>query len=397
MTGRPLRVLVAAFGDAGHAFPAIALAREMAGRGHEVVVETWQTWREPVEELGVGFRAAEEYVVFPPPPPGEGPGAAEAATALLPLFDELEPDVVVSDVLTLAPSLAAEMRGVPRVTLIPHLYPVYEPEMPFFGMGMAPPRSALGRRAWRAALPLLLTGLRRGRTELNETRARVGLPPQERLHGGISDRLVLVGTLPQLEYPRRWPEEVEVVGPLEFEIPHPDIELPEGDDPIVLVANSTAQDPACDLIRRTFEGLAGERVRVVATTNGHSPPEPIDVPANGTLVDWLSYSQLMPRSDVVVCHGGHGTVARALTAGRPLVISPAIGDMAENAQRVAWAGAGLTVPGRLRRAAPLRWAVRGVLADPGYRRRAEEIAGSTWARGGPARAADSVERLVSAT
>ena len=121
-----MRALVAAFGDAGHAFPAIALARELAARGHEVTVETWERWRAPVEELGLRFTGAEEYEVFPPPPPGEGAGAAEAAEALLPLIDELRPDVVVSDILTLAPSLAAELRGVPRATLVPHLYPVHD-------------------------------------------------------------------------------------------------------------------------------------------------------------------------------------------------------------------------------------------------------------------------------
>jgi UDP:flavonoid glycosyltransferase YjiC (YdhE family) len=393
-TGGRRRVLVAAFGDAGHAFPAIALAAELAGRGHQVVVETWETWREAVEEIGLGFRAAEEYVVFPPPLPGEGPGAASAAKALLPLFDELRPEIVVSDILTLAPSLAAEMRGVPRATLIPHLYPVHEVGMPFFGMGMAPPRTELGGRAWRAALPILEAGLRRGQREMNETRAKVGLEPQDRFHGGISDELVIVGTFPQLEYPRQWPREVEVVGPLTFELPHPDIEVPAGEDPIVLVANSTAQDPDCDLIRRSFEGLAGEAVRIVATTNGHAPRVPIDVPANGTLVPWLSYSQLMPLSDVIVCHGGHGTVARALGAGVPLVISPSIGDMAENAQRVAWAGCGLTVPGRLRRGATLRWAVERILGDTSFRAKARVIASSRWASGGAARAADAVEALV---
>lgn len=388
------RILVAAFGDAGHAFPAIALARELAGRGHEVAIETWETWREPVEELGLRFQAAEEYAVFPPPPPGAGAGAAEAARALLPLLDELRPDVVVSDILTLAPSLAAEVRGVPRATLVPHLYPVHEEGMPFFGIGMAPPRSALGRRAWRAALPLLETGLRRGRRELNETRAKLDLPRLERFHGGISPELVLVGTLPQLEYPRDWPDEVEITGPLGFELSHPDIELPPGDDPVVLVASSTAQDPGCELIRRCFEGLADEPVRVVATSNGHMPRRPIDVPGNAVLVGWLSYSQLMPLSDVVVCHGGHGTIARALCAGRPLLVSPAVGDMAENAVRVSWAGCGLTVPSRLRRGATLRWAVRRLLDDPSYHRRAELIAASPWASGGAARAADGVESLA---
>lgn len=389
------RILVAAFGDAGHAFPAIALARELHGRGHEVVVETWERWREAVEDLGIRFQAAEEYVVFPPPPPGEGASAADAAEVLLPLFDEFRPDALVSDILTLAPSLAAEMRGVRRATLIPHLYPVHDPGMPFFGMGMAPPRTGVGRRGWRAALPVLEAGLRRGRREMNETRARVGLPPLDRFHGGISKDLVIVGALPQLEYPRGWPPEAVVTGPLGFELPHPDVALPDGEDPIVLVASSTAQDAECDLIRRCFEGLADEPVRVVATTNGHFPRRGIDVPANGMLAGWLSYSQLMPICEVVVCHGGHGTVARALTEGRPLLISPSIGDMAENATRVTWAGCGLTVPGRLRRGTTLRWAVRRLLEDGRYRRRAEEIAASDWATGGAARAADSVETLAS--
>ena len=64
------RFLVAAFGDPGHAFPAIALARALAARGNEVLVETWEHWREAVEGVGLGFTAAEEYKAFPPPPPG---------------------------------------------------------------------------------------------------------------------------------------------------------------------------------------------------------------------------------------------------------------------------------------------------------------------------------------
>jgi UDP:flavonoid glycosyltransferase YjiC (YdhE family) len=389
-----VRAIVAAFGDAGHAFPAIALGRALAGRGAEVTVQTWERWREPVEALGLGFAAAQEYEVFPPPPPGEGAGAGEAALAMLPLLDEVVPDVVVSDILTLAPALAAELRDVPRATLIPHLYPVHDPGMPFFGTGMAPPRTAIGRAGWRAALPALETGLRVGRRELNETRARVGLPPQDRFHGGISDRLAIAGTFPQLEYPRDWPAEAVITGPLEFELPHPLVELPAGDDPLVLVASSTAQDPECALIRRSFAGLEREPVRVIATTNGHTPARPIDVPANGMLVDWLSYSQVMAAADLVVCHGGHGTLARALSLGKPLLISPAIGDMAENAERVAWAGAGLTVPGRLRRPATIRWAVRALLEDDRYRRRAEEIAASESARGGAERAAVAVEAAL---
>ena len=154
------RFMVAAFGDAGHAFPAIGLARALRQRGHEVTVETWERWREPVEGEGLGFTAAEEYQTFPPPSPGSDGGAsvADAALALVPMLESERFDVVVSDVLTLAPALAAERVGLRRATLIPHVYPESEPGMPFFAVGAMPPRTAVGRALWRSAMPVLDRG-----------------------------------------------------------------------------------------------------------------------------------------------------------------------------------------------------------------------------------------------
>lgn len=389
-----MRILVAAFGDAGHAFPAIALARALRGRGHEVVVETWEQWRGAVEECGLGFRAAEEYKIFPPPPPGSDPGAADAARALAPLFDELRPDVVVSDILTVAPALAAELHGCPRATLVPHLYPVHQTGMPFFGFGVMPPRTPVGRAAWRAGRPVLEGGLRRGRRELNEMRTQLDLAPLDRFHGGMSEELVLLATYPELEHPRRWPAEVEVCGPLTYEIPHPDINLPEGSAPLILIASSTAHDPRCELIRRSLEAFADQPVRVVATTNGHAPERPIEVPPNAILVDWLSYTQVMGVADLVVCHGGHGTICRSLEVGRPLLVSPAIGDMAENGARVQWAGCGLMLPRRLRRSHALRWVARELLGNPAYAERARTIGAATPRRAAEENACRAIERLA---
>ena len=391
------RFLVAAFGDAGHAFPAIALARALRARGHRVVVETWERWRDAVEGEGLEFTAAEAYKTFPPPPPGsdEGPSAGEAALALAPLLDELHPDVVVSDILTLAPALAAERAGVRRATLIPHVYPVHEPGLPFFAFGALPPRTMVGRGMWRAALPVLVGGLRRGRREMNASRELVGLPPLERFHGAISEELAMVATFPHLEYPRRWPVGVKVTGPMVFELPYEDVELPEGDAPLVVVAPSTAQDPEGRLLRAALEALADEPVRVLATTNRQRPEGPLPAaPAKARVVDWVGYSQVMPAADLVVCHGGHGTVARALAAGTPVLACPALGDMTENGARVAWSGAGLMVPWRLTRPGALRVAVRRILSDRVFRMRAGEIAG--WAQGhdGAVRGAELVDALV---
>lgn len=388
-----LRLLVAAFGDPGHAFPAIALARELGRRGHEVLVETWERWREPVEAEGLAFTGAQEYTVYPPPGPDtpDGQTAAAAARALASLMEGFEPDLVVSDILTLAPTLAAEVAGVPHATLIPHVYPVQQPGMPLYSLGLRPPRTAVGRLGWRATGPLLAMGLRRGRDELNETRGRLGLGPIERFHGGISELLAIVATFPQLEYPREWPTQVQLTGPLFYELPGQEVELPEGDAPLVLVAPSTSQDPECELLRVALEGLAEEPVRVLATTNRHRPERPIEVPANATVVDWMLYSQAMPAADAVICHGGHGTVARALAAGTPLLVCPSVGDMGENAARVAWSGAGLSVPRRLLSRRSIRLATRRLLGEPRFAERAGEIAAWSEANDGAAAAADLVE------
>ncbi len=391
-----MRFLVAAFGDPGHVFPAISLGRALLGRGHEVTIETWEERRGAVEGAGLGFAAAEEYRMFPPPDPdsADGTHAAEAARALLPLLEDLRPDAVVSDILTLAPSLAAEKAGVPLATLIPHIYPVVEPGLPFFAVGLQPPRTPFGRAVWRTGQRALDVGLEHGRRDLNTQRARLDLPPIERFHGGISPDLALVGTFPQLEYPRQWPASVEITGPLTFEVPHPEIELPPGEEPLVLVAPSTAHDSSNHLVRTALAALAREPVRVVATTNRVVPQSPIEVPPNAVLVDWLSYSQLMPLASLIVSHGGHGTVARALCAGTPVLVSPIIGDMSETAMRVSWAGCGLSLPWRLCRPAPLRWATRHMLAEPSFAHRARELAAWAAANDGGERAAELVEELA---
>jgi UDP:flavonoid glycosyltransferase YjiC (YdhE family) len=391
-----LRLLVAAFGDPGHAFPAIALARELGRRGHEVLVETWERWREPVDAEGLAFTGAQEYTVYPPPGPHtpDGQTAAAAARALARLMDGFEPDLVVSDILTLAPTLAAEVAGVRHATLIPHVYPVQQPGMPMYSLGLRPPRTVMGRLGWKATDPLLAMGLRRGRDELNEIRARLGLGPIERFHGGISELLAIVGTFPQLEYPRRWPAHVHVTGPLFFELPDEEIKLPEGYEPLVLVAPSTSQDPECELLRVALDGLADEPVRVLATINRHRPERPIEVPGNAVLVDWMLYSQVMPAADVVICHGGHGTVARALAAGTPLLVCPSVGDMGENAARVAWSGAGLSVPRRLLSPRSIRLATRRLLGEEGFRGRAGEIATWSETHNGAAAAANLVEEAA---
>jgi MGT family glycosyltransferase len=393
---RGLRVFLGAFGDAGHAFPMLALGKELVARGHEVTFETWKRWREDVEAEGMRFVPAPEYPVFPtraePLKPYEAVVlAADETRASIAGF---RPDVVVHDILTLAPALAAELEGLPAATLVPHFYPVGAPGAPPYAMGARLPGTAVGRALWRRMDRLVEKGLRQGREELNTTRLKLGLPPVERLHGGLSTRLVIVGTFPQLEYPRRWPEPVHVVGPLMWEPPYHDEPAPPGDAPLVLVAPSTAQDPAHELLRAALRGLGGEPIRLMAALNRKPLPEPVPVPANGRLVDWISYSRTMPRCALVITHAGHGTVARALSAGTPVLAVPHSGDMGENAARVDWAGVGVRLPWRMLSPRTLRIAVRRALSDPARAARAASLARWSALNNGPVRAAQLVEALA---
>ena len=391
-----LRCFLGAFGDAGHAFPMLALGAELVRRGHQVTFETWTRWRQPVEASGMRFVAAPEFPVFPtrdrPLSPYEA--VVEAVAQTRPAVVAAAPDVVVHDVLTLAPALSGELESVPVATLIPHLYPPGEPGFPPFGFGAQPPRTRLGARLWRAFDRPVAAGLRRGTAELNDTRRRVGLGPRYGPHNGLSPQLCLVATLPQLEYPRPWPSHVQVVGPLIWEAPAPAVAPPPGPAPLVLVAPSTAQDPEQRLLRAALRGLADEPVRVLASLNRRSLPGPVLVPANARLVEWVSYGEAMPEAALVVCHAGHGTLIRALTLGRPVVAVPHAGDMPENAARLAWSGAGVRVPWPLLSPLTLRRAVRRALSDDRLAIRAAQLAAWSQLHDGPGRAAELVERLA---
>jgi UDP:flavonoid glycosyltransferase YjiC (YdhE family) len=394
---RRLRLLLGAFGDPGHAFPLIALGEALVARGHDVLLQTWARWEDDVRASGMRFSAAPEYHVFPtrerPLKPYEAVVRATAQTR--PLVASFRPDVVVADILTLAPALAAELEGVAVATVIPHVDPRSQPGWPPYSVGARLPRGAVGRGLWGLTERLMATGLERGRRELNETRRRLGLGPLDRVHGGISQDLALVATFPQLEYPRAAPPAgTHVVGPLLWEPPFEEVSPPPGDAPLVLVAPSTSQDPSHRLLRASLRGLADMPVRVLATWNRRALGEAIDVPANARLVEWVSYARTMPRCDVVVCHGGHGTVARALVSGCVVVAVPAAGDMNENAARLDWAGVGVRVPRRLCAPRPVALAVERALTEPRLRERARSLASWAVSHEPGARAADLIEALA---
>ena len=90
-------------------------------------------------------------------------------------------------------------------------------------------------------------------------------------------------------------------------------------------------------------------------------------------------------------------MARSLAAGAPLLVCPAVGDMGENAARVAWCGAGVSLPRRLLSPRGVRSAVRRLLGDPRFREKADEVAAWSAANDGAVAAAELVEEKARVT
>jgi UDP:flavonoid glycosyltransferase YjiC (YdhE family) len=165
------------------------------------------------------------------------------------------------------------------------------------------------------------------------------------------------------------------------------VRLPWPDDdpvPLVVVSFSTAAaQGSVGKLQRTLDALAGLPAHVIATT-ATVDPALLRVPANAHAVQFAPHDLLMARASLVVTHGGHGTVMRALSHGAPVVCvcgqaADQEGVAALDQPRVAAFCEEHGVGRRLLADAPaadIRAVVRAVLEDPGYRMAAMRAADS---------------------
>jgi UDP:flavonoid glycosyltransferase YjiC (YdhE family) len=361
-----MRVAVVAGPDPGHAFPALALCLRFLAAGDSPTLLTGTEWLETARSAGVD---AVELIGLDPTAFDDDTDAgakihqraARMAVLNVPVLRDLEPDLVVSDVITACGGLAAELLGIPWAELNPA--PLYRPSkgLPPIGSGLAPGVGIRGKlrdvvlramtaRAWQA-------GIR----QRSAVRVDIGLPATD---PGPLRRLV--ATLPALEVPRPdWPEEAVIVGPLHFEPTAAVLEIPPGDGPVIVVAPSTAKSGTRGLAEVALESLRpgdvlpkGSRV-VISRLGG----EDVDVPP-WAVIGLGRQDELLSRADLVICGGGHGMVSKTLMAAVPMVVVPGGGDQWEIANRLVRQGSAQLV--RPLEAASLTAAVTAVLSSPRY-------------------------------
>jgi UDP:flavonoid glycosyltransferase YjiC (YdhE family) len=307
-----------------------------------------------------------------------GPALAFA----LDVLDELErnpADVVAFDYLLLGAAVGAEKAGVRTAALIHNPYPLPEAGVPPFGLGLLPARGSPGRFRDRVLLMASQRLFGPGLDALNAARHQLELQPLDRYDAQLRRcDLLLVLTIPELDFASNadLPANVRYVGPVldggEQQNPA-GVQWRETDGrAFVVVSLGTTYQRQDKLASRVSRALGGMQVRALITTGPAIDPDEISPPANVDVRRFVPHGDVMPHADLVVCHGGLGTVHAALAHGVPLICIPHGRDQGDNAARVVAAGAGLRVA-RGASTRRIRSAVQRALADESLRAAAKRL------------------------
>jgi MGT family glycosyltransferase len=388
----PSRTYLCALIDGGGTVaPELGIARRLIERGHRVTVLAEHTLGEQVRQTGAEFvpwteswGQFEDWQLRTPSRLlrgmadqmflGPAPTQAEDTLAAI---SRVRPDLVLTSFPALGAMIAAESAGVAFDVMLPNVYALPAEGMPPFGVGFSPARGPLGRQRDRVMRVMSATLFDRySLAQINRFREEFGLHPLahswDQLHEA---RRELVLTSPAFDFPAKVPDNVRYVGPILDDPSWAQRDRwmpPAGRAPLVLVALSSTFQNQAESLKRIAAALATLPVRGVLTTGPAIAPEAIRAPKNVVVVAAAPHREILAETSVVVTHGGHGTVLKALAAGVPLVVLPHGRDQADNAVRVTTRGAGMRLS---RRASPARIAraVTDVANLPRYRRAAREL------------------------
>lgn len=414
------RFLFTTWEGGGNVTPVLALAARLIGRGHEVRVMSDEANRAEALAAGAAFvpwtrapnrpdrsRHADPIRDWEAASPQEGFAEALRCVLIGPalayatdVMDELRrqpADLVVTSEMLLGVIAGCEALGQKCSLFATNLFPYPLPGVPVFGPGLAPPRDEEGRALHahiRAANMALLDG---GLGELNAARLAIGLAPLSHVTQQLDvASAFMVATARVFDFSEGPPPaKLSYVGP---QLAEPawaqGWESPwnADDRPLVAVTFSTTFQNHAGVIQAVIDAVAGLPIRAAVTLAGIGREE-VRAAGNVHLVDSASHDALMREAAVVVTHGGHGTVMRALAHGRPMLVIPHGRDQNENAVRVSERGAGLVLPPGAS-PAEIAAALQRLLGDQAFRLAAERLGGAIAEESARIDAAGELERLA---
>ncbi|MES1201441.1 MAG: glycosyltransferase [Pseudomonadota bacterium] len=423
------KIVLSAAGSAGDVHPVLTLAAELRRRGHRPVVATQEEYRSAVEVLGLEFhplRPSQEEIeaTLGVSTPELVRLTTQASTGLefavrriaMPFLRSSYEDMVklcedASMVIThtsaFAARLAAEKLGVPwlSIVLAPFAFmSSFDPPLLLASPTLEKLRKISDMAFDRAVLRVLKLASAPWTETYREMRRELGLPqrPNPLFEGQFSP----LGTLAL--YSKHYgsvqsdfPPAANITGfcyydggggdqRINDELEH---FLRKGPPPIVFtIGSALVHEP-----RGFFESGA-----VAATQNGRRAVLLVGPYAKAKKLasrdvfvadGYVPHVRLFPRAHAVVHHGGIGTTAQALRAGRPQLVVPFSADQPDNALRLVRMGVARSVPITAFTAKKAAAEVEALDA-PNYAERARSIREAMAQEDGPGAASDAIERLI---
>lgn len=379
---RILFTTVAAFGNVN---PLIPLARAFQSQGHDVAFATAARFGHVIEAAGFEAIPAgldilyNEYVQQLPPGP-IGPArfaeifvdglAGPMLTDLLQIIPAWHPDLIVHDVVEFGGLTAGEILKIPHVAHNLILFG-YSPDL----------------------LDFLV------RHEYAAFRETHGLPPDP----GYDEyfRYLYLQHVPESIAPLP----ASIAGRSQLIRPaFPDAEpgalpawlqrLPEL--PTVYVTLGTVYNHTPGMLEGILAALGDAQYNVIVTVGADRDPAELgSQPACVHVERYLPQAAILPHCDVMVCHGGSGTLVGALAAGLPMLIIPLDGDHFMSADRLSGLGVARVAQAPEITSESISAGVQMLLRDPVYRQRASVIRADIAAMPSPAEVAHMLAERVS--
>lgn len=344
-----MRVVVTTQPALGHLHPLVPLSRAMADAGHDVRLVSSASFQPQLERTGLPTASAgldwlesEATATFPALNTVLGDdgkryfldeifcGTAELmAEDLIGLARRWRPDVIVREIWEFGGAVAAAILGVPCVV------------------------HGIGR--WLNVEEVVDAGAAR----LSRLWSSSGFTGDDL--NWVDGDLYLDVCPPSLDLPTRRPRPpfTRSLRPVPFDdtsTPGPSPPARRGGRPLIHVSLGTVSSRV-DVLNAILRDLRDLDADVVATTGNCDPVRVEPQPPSITVTDYVPLTRLLPSCDLVICHGGWGTVIAAAAHGVPVVCVPAGADRPANAHACETAGMGLTIrpdhlqPGRVRAAA----------------------------------------------
>ena len=367
-------ILFVTWDGGGNVPPAVGIAGELASRGHRVRFMGHERQRSFVEGAGFEFEAyrhARRWSAIDPLP------TAKATVAVFAMFTDGGPgvdlqdlvgrqpaDLLVIDGMSLGALKAAYGMGVPVVALMHSYYQFFV-------------------NRW-ARGPIGLLGTVRGRS------------PQ-RLWAR-ADRVLVAASRDLDPASDPLPANVSHIGVVQA----PVRSGPKTEPPRILVSLSTIFYPGqAETLQAVLDALAGpdgsERIDadVIVTTGDTIDPLSLRAGPRVDVQRYLPHDEVMPSVSLVISHGGHSTVMRALCHDVPVLVLPMhpMLDHQMIGESIAAKGAGLVLP-RDSKPVDIAAAIGQLLQDPRYRAAAADLGARLRSQPGQEKAADLIEDLL---